>query len=284
MRVAERQQRPVDVDGEVQAAPDGELADVEVAAVLARRDRPQALAPLGALRHGAARVGRQRRRAQRGLACRRAGQQLVRRRDRHGPEERPPGDRDAGQLFRARDAVGDVPAHEQRLGEAVGQQPEARDDRRRPDRVAVQREQLDDEHVARSGPADRHGTGQRVVGAEVDVAQRLRRGRAAQLAVHPVAAVRLELVAGIDRRDGGDARVQPVVGRAGIVGQDRGVAIEDEAVPHPTSLPMSAAARRARPRSSGAHSRVPPSTWTETMPTSRSPSRTAVTICAESPP
>ena len=47
---------------------------------------------------------------------------------------------------------------------------------------------------------------------------------------------------------------------------------------------MSWAARRARPRSSGAHSRVPPSTWTETMPTSRSPSRTAVTICAESPP
>jgi hypothetical protein len=97
VEVADREQRPRHGDGQQQAAARHELPDVEIAAELARRDRPQAVGRLG-------REGRLGQRVGDGAAGGRdrllpfadRRQQLVRRRDADDSRERVLGHGDAG--------------------------------------------------------------------------------------------------------------------------------------------------------------------------------------------
>ena len=229
VRVAEREQRAVDVDREVQAAADVELADVEVAAVLARRDRAQPLAADGAAGTAPCRSGGSAAARQRGLARRRAGQQLCGRRDRDRAEERP-----AARIVTPAAIAARHPSaifQRTRSGRGTGwREPEA--GMTAVDPTAPQSSASSSTTRTSPGCAPRTATGP-VSGwlAPRSTSRRRRRGaRAAQLAVHAVAALRRELVAGIDRRDGHDPRVQPVVARRRDRPHDRGVAIHGEPV------------------------------------------------------
>ena len=285
VRVAERQQRALDVDGEVQAAPDGELADVEVAAVLARRDRPQALAP--------ARRPAARRRARRAAAPPRPARPRAPSRGSAARAtarpSRPRGTAARRSRRRAAPSERATPsAMSQRTSSGSGKRSASSP---KPGMTAVvptasQSSASSSTTSTSPGRAPRTATGP-VSGwlaprstsrsASAEAARRSSPSipsRQSASSSSPGSIVATGAMPGCSRLwagPGSSARIEASRSRT------RRCLI-------PRACRCRAAARRARPRSSGAHSRVPPSTWTETMPTSRSPSRTAVTICAESPP
>ena len=269
--VAEREERAGDVHGQEQRRARDEPADVEVAAVLARRHRPQ---PRG--RHG--REGGLRQVAGDGAAggadALLAGalplHQLVGRRDADHAGVDAGGHRDPRQLSGARVRPVELPADEERLGEEVGEEAEAGDDPVHAEVRGLVPDELDLEHVARLCPLDVHRPGQRVSEPEVEPPAVGVRARARQRPVEPVARLERELVAG------GDARHRLEVGVPAVVRGGRGD-------PHRRPATCSAV-REAVAISSSVHRRGAPSWWSERIASSRPSRRTGVTICAARPP
>ena len=148
---------PGTCDGQQERRARDQPPDVEIAAVLARRDRAEPRAR----DRGERRLGRRSsadrpaRRADPLLAGALRLHQLVRRRDtdharvdaRRAP--RPPVARPS-----ARRVAVELPAHEERLREDVGEEPEAGDHRVDAEVRRLVGEQLDLEHVARLGALD----------------------------------------------------------------------------------------------------------------------------------
>ena len=113
MRVADREQRAVDKHRQHQPRPFAQLLDVEIAAVLARRDRAQRLGrDRLAARHRALGFGRQRHAAARGefgFPALDGLAQFLRRGDADDPDKRAVGDAHTGQIGRLGKAVLDRP-------------------------------------------------------------------------------------------------------------------------------------------------------------------------------
>ena len=236
VEIADREQRAGHRDGQQQPAARDQLPDVEVAAQLPRRDRPQ---PARSRR----RQGRLRERVGDGPARRRdrllarvnRRQQLVRRGHADHASERVPGHGDTGQLRRPRDADGDLPGDDVRVREEIGQEPEAGDDRRHAGVRGLVREELDLEHVARLRALDMDRAGERVAEPEVE-ATGVRVGAAGrQLASDAVLALEPQLLARPDA--------------------ERRLEIGVPAVVHQTSSASSAAAPRQAAASSSVHRR-----------------------------
>ena len=116
--VARRKQRALDVDRQEELCAAGELLDVEVAAVLARRQRAQSLRRGRAAGwHRALGVRRQGKAAPTGTSASRFVQSATCCADGATPETPMNGgarDAHAGQLRRGRPAVGDLPVHQER--------------------------------------------------------------------------------------------------------------------------------------------------------------------------
>jgi hypothetical protein len=152
MHVAEREQRPRHVHRQEQPRPAGEVADVDVAADLAGRQRAEPVC--GPRRDG--------RRQELGevdagvaqdlvLAPPDLPHQLLRRRDADRARERIARHRDARQLRGSRVASVELPPDEVGAWEEIGEEAEAGQDCAEPEVAGVDLEQLDDQDVARLG-------------------------------------------------------------------------------------------------------------------------------------
>jgi hypothetical protein len=176
----------------------GQLLDIEIAAVLARRQGAQAGEPARTLRHGALQVGRKGEAAlvdDALLAHRPLHQLFGRRRDtRHAHEWRA---RDAhpGDLRRAGPAVADLPMHQERLGHHVAQKAETRHDRAERGRLRDDVGELDLQQIAGHGPLDEDRAGQRVDRARVEAGEIGDRRPRRNLAVERVAGFERDLLA-----------------------------------------------------------------------------------------
>lgn len=154
VRVPGGEQPTVDPDRDEAAGARPGLLDVHVADVLPWGHRAQRLAGDGVVGgDGVGGIGRERQAAtidQGLLALGRIRHQLAGGRDPEGAEERRPGDTHAGEIFRGRPAVGDLPAHDVGVGELLAQEAEPRDLHREPERGRLDVEHLDHEPIARS--------------------------------------------------------------------------------------------------------------------------------------
>ncbi len=145
------------------------------------------------------------------------GEQLVPGRQADRAHERPAGDAHAGQVGGGGPAVGDGPVDLERIGELVAEEPEPGD----LGGVAVARrfdvDDLDVEQIARLGPFDVDGAGQRVESIEVHPGDSLQRDPGAQLPVERVACLEDHLIARFASDDGGDVGVPAVVAGGGLL-------------------------------------------------------------------
>ena len=148
MRVADREQRALDLDRQVELDAFGDVARVHVAADVARRnDAVQA------------RLGR---------------------RDADGSGEGPQRHAPARPVHRRREAGVVVPVMQPRVGELVGEQAEARDVAGPAPARRAQRQHRDLERVARLRAVDLDRAGDRVDAAEVELRRDRRRSRCAR--------------------------------------------------------------------------------------------------------
>src|SRR5690606_39063614 len=132
------------------------------------------------------------------------GEALVAGGEADGAHEGRGGDADAGQAGGDGPAVGHVPAHDERFGEDVAQEPEAGYLDGVAVAVGLDLQDLDLQQVAGLGALDVDGPGERVDDVEVGGADRLQRGLGPHLAVERVARLHDDLVAGSHAEDGRD--------------------------------------------------------------------------------
>ena len=246
MDVAERQERAGHVNGEQQGRPRHEPPDVEVASVLARRDRAQARGRERRPRRLGRVVGdRPASVPNRLLATPLHLHQLGGRSHADHAGMHAGGHGDAGELVGAGQRAVELPAHEERLREDVGEEAEAGDDAVDTERGRLVGEERHLEHVPGLGAVDEDRARERVAQAEIEGGAVLVPALARELPVEPVAGLEDDLVAGRHAGDGLDRRV-PAVVRGG--GRDS----------H-SSAPIRVAAARAAPISSSVQVRGSPS-------------------------
>ena len=140
-----------------------------------------------------------------------------------------PGNAHTGEVGRRRRHVLDRPLHEERLGELVSQEAEARDLGRVAVRLRAHLEDVDDQQVTRFGALDVDGTGERVEEVQVDVADLDRGGAGVELAVERVTRLQQDLVAGYAGDGGCDVGVPAVVPERGF-GRERDGAVDADLV------------------------------------------------------
>jgi len=129
------------------------------------------------------------------------------------PHERRAGDAHARQVVGGGPAVGDRPAHHERLGELVAQEAEAGHLHGVAVAVRLDVEDLDLEDVTVLGPVDVDGPGERVDHVEVRRAHGVQGGRGPHLAVEGVTGRKDHLVARVAAHHRRDVRVPAVVPR-----------------------------------------------------------------------
>ena len=174
------------------------------------------------------------------------------------------GDRDARQLLAARYAVRDFPLDEVGIGEEVGEEAEAGDQRGRAELVRLVGEQLDLEHLARLGAFHVHRPGQWVAESPVGVRDVFVGALAGELPAEALLALEPDLLARLDLGDRLQIRVPAVV--------------------HQSNSPTRVAVAWHSAISSIVQMRGDPSWCSETIPLMDPFGITGVTICAASPP
>ncbi len=199
MEVAHRQQRSRHVDGNPQARARAEIADVHVAAVLARRVGAEALP--GGGRPGVLGIGWMGPAAalgERVLPGPRPLEELRRRRHADRARVHAGGHGHPGQLIRAGHGAVQLPARQEGTVEEIAEETRAGPDRGPAEVVGLVAQQLDLEQVAGLGAAHLEGAGERmrdVRGGEEILVRRVAR----EAAVTRVADLEADLVAGVAR-------------------------------------------------------------------------------------
>ena len=269
--VARGEERPLDVDRQVERRAGDEPPDVEVAARLPWRDRPQAGG--GERRVGlVGRIGgdRQPRRADRLLPCALLRHQRPGGGDAEDARVHHRGHRDARERVRAGGAVCDLPLHEVRIREEVREEAEPGHDPVDAEVRGLVAEDLDGEEVAGLRALDRDRPGQGMSCAEAEPPAVGVGARARQLPIDPVAGDERHRLAGRDARHRLEVGMPAVVA---VLGPD----------PHRSSCTRPAVAV-ASATSSSVHVRGAPSWCSETIARTAPSTTTGVTICAAIPP
>ena len=223
MTITGGEEGAVDGDGEQELRSLRELLHVEVAPVLARWQRAEALCGRGsAARHRAGGVGREDEAAaaEQLLLARAPGADLGVR-GRHGghAHERRPGNADPRELGRRRPPVTDLPVDQERRREDVAQEPEPGDDRRERVRLGEDVEELHLQHVAWPRALHEDGPGERMDRSGVHAGDAGLGDGGAELAVHAIAGRENHFFALIDGDDRLDIRMEPVVSGRRLVFQ-----------------------------------------------------------------
>jgi hypothetical protein len=202
--------------------PLGELLHVEVAAVLARRQRSQAGEAAGTGGHRAVGIGRQGETAGIDhplLARGPDGELLGGGSDGGDAHERRAGNAHAGELCRRRPVVLDLPVHEERLGHHVAQEAEARHDRAERGGLRDDVGELDLQHIAGLRALDEDGASERMDRTGVERGEVGDRCGWGDLAVERVAGLQGDFLAFADLGGRGNVGVVAVVAAVRFVAE-----------------------------------------------------------------